>query len=79
MAGYSTVGDSAKITHVFTPQEERNKGFCQYLIYSLSKKLLDEGYKPLLYTDYSYASSNRAYQNVGFIDEGILINFSIKK
>ena len=79
MAGYGVVEDAAKITHVYTPKEERGKGYCQYLIYSLSKKLLEEGLRPLLYTDYHYASSNKAYQNVGFEDEGYLINFSIVK
>ena len=79
MAGYSIIDQSAKITHVYTPKNERGKGYCQYLIYSLSKKLLEEGYTPLLYTDYHYKASNEAYKRVGFQDEGILINFSINR
>lgn len=79
MAGYSTIGDRAKISHVFTPKEERGKGYCKNLIYCLSKKLKEEGYKPLLYTDYHYKASNEAYKKVGFEDEGILINFKISK
>ena len=79
MAGYSTIGNLAKITHVFTPKEERGKGYCKNLIYSLSKKLIEEGLKPLLYTDYHYKASNKAYQDVGFQDEGILINFTINR
>ena len=79
MAGFSILEDLAKITHVYTPIEERKKGYCQYLIYSLAKKLLEDGYKPLLYTDYHYIASNIAYKKVGFQDEGILINFKINK
>ncbi len=79
MAGYGVVDDMAKVTHVFTDKEERGKGYCQYLIYSLTKKLLEDGYVPVLYTDYNYASSNHAYKKVGYQDEGYLINFSIEK
>ncbi|MBP5679191.1 MAG: GNAT family N-acetyltransferase [Bacilli bacterium] len=79
MAGYGVVDDLAKITHVFTDPEERGKGYCQYLIYSLGKMLQEEGYKPVLYTDYHYEASNRAYQNVGFQDKGYLINYRIHK
>lgn len=77
MAGYSSIDNAAKITHVYTPKEERRKGYCKSLIYSLTKKLLDEGLKPLLYTDYNYLPSNKAYKDVGYTDEGILINFTI--
>lgn len=79
MAAYTTLDDYAKITHVFTPKEERGKGYCQYLVYSLSKLLLEEGYKLLLYTDYKYKASNTAYKNVGYKDQDILINFKIKR
>ncbi len=79
MAGYRVMDDLAKITHVYTPVEERKKGYCKYLIYCLSKKLKEEGFQPILYTDYHYKASNKAYQDVGYQDEGILINFHINK
>lgn len=79
MAGYSVLDDTAKITHVFTPKEERGKGYCKSIIYDLTKMILDKGLKPLLYTDYNYKASNKAYQDVGYTDEGILINFTITK
>lgn len=79
MAGYSILDNIAKITHVYTPVEERNKGYCKNLIYNLSKKLLEEGYQPVLYTDYNYKPSNKAYKEVGFEDKGLLINYKIKK
>lgn len=79
MAGYSVIDDLAKITHVYTPKEERGKGYCKNLIYNLTKKLLEEGYKPMLYTDYNYASSNKAYIGVGYENKDILINSKILK
>ena len=33
----------------------------------------------MLYTDFHYEASNKAYNNVGFENEGILINFIIRK
>ena len=79
MAGYSTFDDIAKITHVYTPKEERGKGYCKSIIYSLTKKLLEDGYKPMLYTDYNYQASNKAYIGVGYENKEILINCKLVK
>jgi predicted GNAT family acetyltransferase len=56
--------------------EERKKGYAANLIYLLTNDLLERGFVPLLYTDYHYIPSNKAYINAGYEDEGILINFS---
>ena len=45
----------------------------------MTNKLLDNGLVPLLYTDYNYPPSNKAYINAGYEDKGILINFSCFK
>ena len=79
MAGYSTFSGYAKITHVYTTPKERRKGYCTNLIYSLTKELIEKGYIPMLYSDYNYPASNNAYKKVGFKENGILINFTIKK
>jgi len=79
MAGYSTLDEYAKITHVYTERKERGKHYCTSLIYYLTKELIEKGYKPMLYTDFHYEASNKAYNNVGFENEGILINFIIRK
>ena len=78
MAGFGIENNLAKITHVYTPKEERRKSYCKNLIYNLSKKLIEKGYKPVLYTNYNYKASNKAYEGVGFVNKGILINFTIK-
>ena len=76
MVSYSLTGEQAKLTHVYTPMEERKKGYAANLIYLLTNDLLERGFVPLLYTDYHYIPSNKAYINAGYEDEGILINFS---
>lgn len=60
-------------------EKERGKGYAANLIHDLTERLLAEGLKPLLYTDYSYPASNKAYINAGYEDKGILINFSCSR
>lgn len=79
MVNYSIVDGQAKLSHVYTPVEERGKGYAANLIYTVTKNLLEQGLVPLLYTDYNYIPSNKAYINAGYEDTGILINFSCSK
>ena len=79
MACYDLQDNIAKISHVYTPEEERNKGYCQSLIYELTKQLLKKNYLPMLYTDYGYQPSNYAYQKVGYKNKGNLMNYTIQK
>ncbi len=79
MAGYNTVENQAKINAVYTPKEERRKGYAANLIYLMTNDILSKGLVPLLYTDYNYIPSNKAYINAGYEDTGILINFSCTK
>lgn len=79
MVNYSIVDGQAKLSHVYTPVEERGKGYAANLIYTVTKKLLEQELVPLLYTDYNYIPSNKAYINAGYEDTGILINFSCSK
>ena len=79
MVYYKTIGQEACLNHVYTPKEERGKGYAANLIYSLTKELLNKGLIPLLYTDYNYPASNKAYINAGYEETGILINFSCSK
>jgi len=71
--------DTARIGHVYTLEDERGKGYAANLIHDLTKLILDKNIQPLLYTDYSYPASNKAYINAGYDDKGILINFSCSR
>ena len=79
MASYGVTNEQAKINHVYTPVEERKKGYAANLIYLMTNDILEKGLVPLLYTDYNYIPSNKAYINAGYEDKGILINFSCSK
>lgn len=76
MASYKQTAEQARLNHVYTPAEERKKGYAANLIYAMTNDLLDKGLVPLLYTDYNYIPSNKAYINAGYEDTGVLINFS---
>ena len=78
-AFYNVIDGDAKIRGVYTLEDERGKGYAANLIYNLTNKVLKEGYHVSLYTDYQYVPSNKAYKNVGYVDDDVLINFSCKK
>ena len=79
MANYTEENKEAKLSHVYTPLSERSKGYAANLIYNMTNDLLKRGLTPLLYTDYNYLPSNKAYINVGYENIGLLINFSCSK
>ena len=79
IANFQVLGDTARIGHVFTLEEERGKGYAANLVHDLTERLLNEGLQPLLYTDYNYPASNKAYINAGYEDKGILVNFSCSR
>lgn len=78
-AFYKVEDGNAKISGVYTIPEARGKGYAANLIYQLTNKVLQEGNHVSLYTDYKYIPSNKAYKNVGYVDEDVLINFSCNK
>ena len=79
MADYKITESQAKIGAVYTPKEERCKGYASNLIHDITKLLLEMQLVPLLYTDYNYVASNTAYKNAGYEDTGMLITFSCNK
>ena len=55
------------VSAVYTPPEERGKGYAYNLIYRISKELLDSGDKYcVLYTDDSNPISNHVYEKIGY-------------
>ena len=56
------------ISGVYTPKDERGKGFAYELVYALSKKCLDEGAEYcVLYTDAENPISNHVYEKIGYV------------
>ena len=56
------------VSGVYTPPEERHKGYAYNLVYRVSKELLDNGAEYcVLYTDDSNPISNHVYEKIGYV------------
>lgn len=56
------------ISAVYTPKEERGKGYAYNLVYTLTKKCLDEGAEYcVLFTDAENPISNHIYEKIGYV------------
>ena len=71
--------NTAKVGLVYTPDEERGRGYAAKLVHDITKLLLEKGYIPVLYTDQNYPNSNKAYANAGYVNGGTLISFTCKR
>lgn len=58
------------INGVYTLPQYRGRGYAAALVAHICKLIIAEGKTPVLYTDISNPSSNKAYTNVGFIQCG---------
>lgn len=55
------------VGNVFTPKEERGKGYAFNLVYRISKEFLDSGLEYcVLFTDDSNPISNHVYEKIGY-------------
>ena len=79
IASVNIINDEAIISHVFTPKEERKKGYCKSLIHERTKEIMENNLVPLLYTDHLYKVSNHTYSKLGYEERCVLININIKK
>lgn len=66
-----------RINNVYTPLNQRKKGYASELTAYLSNLLLTEGLTPVLYTDLSNSTSNKVYKGVGYIECGKVYHYRI--
>lgn len=66
MANVHKYGDIVLTDGVFTDRNERSKGYAKFLMYRITKELLDEGYKPRLYADRRKIVPNHVYKSIGY-------------
>lgn len=66
-----------RINNVYTPPDQRKKGYASELIAYLSNLILTEGLTPVLYTDLSNSTSNKVYKGVGYIECGKVYHYRI--
>lgn len=66
MATVHKYGDVVLTDGVFTDRNERSKGYAKFLMYRITKELLDEGFKPRLYADRRKPAPNHVYKSIGY-------------
>jgi predicted GNAT family acetyltransferase len=80
MAGYSgPTPNGIRVAWVYTPPENRGKGFAGACVAALSQKLLDDGRQYCyLYTDLANPISNHVYQKIGYepVTDATVYSFS---
>ena len=78
MAGLTPpIEDVVRVQLVYTPPENRSKGYASACVASLSKQVRDEGHRCILYTDLGNPISNSVYRRIGYnvVVEGIRYRF----
>ena len=64
------------INTVYTPPEHRNKGYATSCVWSLTKKMLTDGYSFCsLFTDLSNPTSNSIYTKIGYVPIGDALSY----
>jgi predicted GNAT family acetyltransferase len=80
MAGFAgPTPNGIRVAWVYTPPENRGKGFAGACVAALSQKLLDDGRKfCFLYTDLANPISNHVYQRIGYepVTDATVYSFS---
>ena len=56
-----------RIGPVFTPEQERGRGWAGAAVAELSRRVLAAGERPVLYTDQANPVSNRLYEGLGYV------------
>ena len=60
-------GDGGRINAVFTPEEERGRGYASVCAAALSRRLLDRGWRYcLIFADRGNPITTRIYQRLGY-------------
>jgi predicted GNAT family acetyltransferase len=55
-----------RLSAVYTPREERTRGYAGACVHGVSRFLTDAGYRCMLYTDLGNPTSNSTYRKIGY-------------
>jgi predicted GNAT family acetyltransferase len=55
-----------RVGGVYTPSDKRNRGYAGACVAGLSKRIRENGYRPILYTDLGNPTSNSIYRRIGY-------------
>ncbi len=56
----------SRIGPVYTPREERGRGYAGSAVYAVSRLLRESGERPCLFTDQANPTSNKIYEAIGY-------------
>ena len=76
LAGHSfavetLLGNLCRIGPVYTPPDQRKKGYASFLVAGISSVLKARGLEVMLYADAKNPDSNKVYSNIGFKQVGV--------
>ena len=76
LAGHSTavetpLGNLCRIGPVYTPPEQRKRGYASFLVAGICSVLKARGLSVMLYADAKNPDSNKIYSNIGFKQVGV--------
>ncbi|GAA2152338.1 GNAT family N-acetyltransferase [Nocardioides koreensis] len=66
-----------RVGPVYTPKEQRGRGYASAAVAAVSRRLLDEGARVCLFTDQANPTSNRIYQALGYRPVVDMANFVV--
>jgi uncharacterized protein len=78
MAAYSEpIEGVVRVQYVWTPPEQRRRGFAEACVAELSRQLVQLGHRCILYTDLGNPTSNSIYRRIGYraVSEGLRYRF----
>lgn len=64
---------------VFTPVNQRKKGYASSLVHFVSQLIVDKGKKAGLFTNAGNPTSNKIYQKIGYNPKGIVSDLEFEK
>jgi predicted GNAT family acetyltransferase len=77
MVGVTPIlGGAARIGPVFTPRDERGRGFAGALTGHCTRTILEDGAVALLYTQLSNPTSNSVYQRLGYAPVSEIVRYA---
>ena len=72
LTSYRVDGCFGGVGGVYTLPGHRRRGYAMNLVHGVTKRMLERGLVPMLYTDADYAASNACYQKIGYRQVGSL-------
>ncbi|NUU63368.1 GNAT family N-acetyltransferase [Paenibacillus agri] len=60
----------ARINDVYTPRDQRKKGYASAIVAAICERVLEERLIPMLYADGHNPAANKVYQSIGFVNAG---------